>query len=123
MTPIPKTVPPEFSVYKAQELMRLYRIRHLPVVVGNRIVGLLSDRNAKAAALSKWGEDFIVKDVMIPDPYVAKPSSALEEILSEMIKYKYGSVVIQEKSGEVVGIFTLIDAIWLLRKILREQNR
>jgi acetoin utilization protein AcuB len=123
MTPLPKSIGPELPLAKAQEFMSRYRIRHLPVMVGNRVVGLVSDRNVKAAALSKWGEGFEVRDVMMPDPYVVRPTDSLDNVLSQMIKNKYGSVIIQEKSGEVVGIFTTVDAIWLLRKLLKRNKQ
>lgn len=122
MTPTPKSVGPEMPVVKAQELMAQNKIRHLPVMVGNRVVGLLSDRSVKAAACSKWGADFVVKEIMMPQPYVVRPTAALDQVLTQMMKYKYGSVIIQEKGGEVVGIFTSVDAFWLLRQILREVN-
>ena len=82
-------------------------------------MGLLSDRNAKAASLSKWGEGFLVEDVMISDPFVVQPSETLDSVLSQMMKNKYGSVVVQEKNGDVTGIFTTLDALYVLRKMLR----
>ena len=119
MTPVPAAIGPEISISKAQEIMSKNKIRHLPVMVGNRVMGILSDRNVKAAVLSKWGDGFLVKDVMIPDPYIVSPRESLTDVLTQMIKYKYGSVIVQEKTGEVVGIFTLVDALWLLKKLLR----
>lgn len=120
MTPIPKSIGPEVPLTKAQEIMAKLKVRHLPVIVGSTVVGLLSDRNAKAAALAKWGESFTVEDVMMPEPFVVKPSEKLDEVLSQMMKYKYGSVVVQEKNGVISGIFTTVDAIYLLRQILRD---
>lgn len=119
MTPAPKSIGPEVSLSKAQEMMAKLKVRHLPVVVGSKVVGLLSDRNAKAASLSKWGEGFLVEDVMISDPFVVQPSESLDSVLSQMMKNKYGSVVVQEKNGDVTGIFTTLDALYVLRKMLR----
>jgi len=119
MTPAPKSIGPEVSLSKAQEMMAKLKVRHLPVVVGGKVVGLLSDRNAKAASLSKWGEGFLVEDVMISNPFVVQPSESLDSVLSQMIKNKYGSVVVQEKNGDVTGIFTTLDALYVLRNILR----
>jgi len=119
MTPAPKSIGPEVSLSKAQEMMAKLKVRHLPVVVGGKVVGLLSDRNAKAASLSKWGEGFLVEDVMISNPFVVQPSESLDSVLSQMMKNKYGSVVVQEKNGDVTGIFTTLDALYVLRNILR----
>jgi acetoin utilization protein AcuB len=119
MTPAPKSIGPEVSLSKAQEMMAKLKVRHLPVVVGGKVVGLLSDRNAKAASLSKWGEGFLVEDVMISAPFVVQPSESLDSVLSQMMKNKYGSVVVQEKNGDVTGIFTTLDALYVLRRMLR----
>lgn len=119
MTPAPKSIGPEMSLSKAQEMMAKLKIRHMPVVVGSKVVGLLSDRNAKAASLSKWGESYLVEDVMISDPFVVKPSDKIESVLTQMMKNKYGSVVVQEKNGEVSGIFTTLDALYILRSLLK----
>jgi acetoin utilization protein AcuB len=122
MTPVPKSIGPELPISAAQELMSRNKIRHLPVMVGNRVIGVLTDRNVKAAALSNWGKEFTVKDVMMTDPYVVRPSANLEEVLTQMMKYKYGSVIVQDKGGEVTGIFTAVDGLWLLRKILKDSK-
>jgi acetoin utilization protein AcuB len=123
MTPVPKTVGPDLPLIKAQEFMSRYKIRHLPVMVGNRVVGIVSERNVKAASLSKWGEGFEVKDVMMPNPYVIRPTASLDNVLGQMIKCKYGSVIIQEKKGNIVGIFTTVDALGLLRKLLKVNKK
>jgi CBS domain-containing protein len=92
-------------------------------MVGNRVVGIVSERNVKAASLSKWGEGFEVKDVMMPNPYVIRPTASLDNVLGQMIKCKYGSVIIQEKKGNIVGIFTTVDALGLLRKLLKVNKK
>ena len=58
----------------------------------------------------------------MPEPYIVRPSTSIDEVLSKMMKYKYGSVIVQEKSGDVIGIFTAIDALWLLRQLLRDSK-
>lgn len=121
MTPVPKSIGPDLPIAKARDIMTEHKIRHLPVMVGNRVVGVLSDRNVKAASLSKWGEGFLVQDIMMPEPYLVRPSTSIDEVLGQMIKNKYGCVIVQEKGGDVVGVFTVIDALWLLRKSLREK--
>ncbi len=119
MTPVPMVIDAQIPITKALGVMSKAKVRHLPVVEGKRVVGLLSERDAKEAALSKWGADFLVKDVMHSDPYVVRPDTSLEKVLTQMMKNKYGSTVVQEKGGEVTGIFTTVDALYLLRRILK----
>lgn len=119
MTPAPMAIGPEVPLPKAQEMMVKFKIRHLPVVVGSKVIGLLSDRNAKAALLSKWGESLTVEDVMMSDPFVVKPTESLEFVLTQMMKHRIGSAIIQEVNGDISGIYTTVDALYMLRKMLR----
>ena len=41
----PITISPETGVLEASRLLRQHRIRHLPVVRGGRLVGILTDRD------------------------------------------------------------------------------
>lgn len=49
MTANPTTVAPAASPYEALETMRKVRVRHLPVVDGERIVGMVSMRDLRHA--------------------------------------------------------------------------
>ena len=47
MTPNPITVRPDTSLRKAQDLLHANQIRHLPVVQGKRLVGIITDRDLR----------------------------------------------------------------------------
>ena len=53
MTPMPHTIGSDISLKKAMEMMREFRIRHLPVQKGGQLVGILSDRDIKLASSFK----------------------------------------------------------------------
>lgn len=55
MTPNPDTVAPRHPAIEALRLMREGRYRHLPVVDGSRILGILSQRDF-------WGDEVAVVD-------------------------------------------------------------
>lgn len=46
------TAPPTMSLAQAQRLMREHNIRHLPVVAGNKLVGIVTDRDIREASPS-----------------------------------------------------------------------
>jgi acetoin utilization protein AcuB len=52
MPPKVITIKPDASLGDAEQLMESYHIRHLPVVQGGKLVGLVTDRDLKAAHLS-----------------------------------------------------------------------
>jgi acetoin utilization protein AcuB len=91
-------------------------IRHLPVVDGGRVVGLVSDRDVR------WGRADNGKptaaQVMSTDPYVASERADLAEVLSRLAEQKWGSVIMASDDGAVQGIFTTTDALNLLARRL-----
>ncbi len=62
MTPDPATVAPDDCPIDALELMRRLGCRHLPVMDGGRIVGMLSIRDLYAAIHEELSEDLKLRD-------------------------------------------------------------
>ncbi len=116
MQQFPHSIGQEIDLKKAEEQMKKFQIRHLPVLEGGKIVGILSDRDVKLAA--KFGEGLTVQDVMTADPYVVSPDTAVAEVFGKMAEHKYGAVLVAEKS-KVIGIFTAVDAFKILSEVYR----
>ena len=119
MTPCPHTVDPVESVAVAHERMRSNGIRHLPVVEGEALRGMLSERDVQIV-LSLVDVDpasVTVSHVMVRDPYCVSPGTPLLEVVERMASSKVGSAVVME-NGRVVGIFTTVDALLGLRDAL-----
>lgn len=121
MTPCPHTVGKDQSLAKAHELMREHGIRHLPVLDGGRLVGLLSDRDVHLVQSLRdvVSAQVPVEQAMSYDPYCVTPLTELEQVAREMARKKLGSAVVME-GPKVVGIFTAIDALetlaWMLER-------
>lgn len=122
MTTLPHTIGLEISLQKALEMMRTHQIRHLPVMDGGVLKGILTDRDIKLAASFKGAAELTVEDVMTPDPYTTTPDAALNTVVNEMAEHKFGCAVVQS-NHKVVGIFTEIDALKALAEVLRENYR
>jgi len=95
----------------AHRMMREHRIRHLPVLRGSKIVGVVSDRDLNMVETLKDvdPQTVLVSEAMSQDPYLVSPDAALDEVVSTMAKSKLGSAVITQHN-KVVGIFTTVDA-------------
>lgn len=114
MTPCPQTVGRDAPLAVAREQMSRFGIRHLPVLDDGDLVGILSDRElAMAERIGKDDPGLRVGDVMTPDPYIALPSTPLAEVADEMAHHRYGAAIIVDR-GNVVGVFTAIDALRVL---------
>jgi acetoin utilization protein AcuB len=117
MTFMPHTIGADISLKKAKAMMTEHGIRHLPVLDGGTLVGVLTDRDIKLAS-SLGGNETTVEDVMMPDPFVVEPEAALDQVVGEMAEKKYGSAIIQQANGTVVGIFTAVDGLRVLSETL-----
>jgi acetoin utilization protein AcuB len=112
MSTNPHSIGIEQPLSKAIELMKEYRIRHLPVLSAGKLLGIISDRDLKFA-LSLKGVDATqtpVGDIACEEVYSTHPHTPLDEVLKNMARGRLGSAVITD-NGKLVGIFTAVDAI------------
>jgi len=112
MTPSPHTIGRDQPLSKARDAMQRFGIRHLPVLDGGVLVGVLTDRDLRLLE-SVAGVDprtTLVEEAMTPEPYVVTADALLRDVAREMTEHKYGCAVVIER-GSVVGIFTTIDAL------------
>jgi acetoin utilization protein AcuB len=117
MTPAPHTIGATQTIAEAARRMRELHVRHLPVLDGGQLVGLLSDRDVRLVETLAERDDVRVDEVMSAEPFAVEASTPLTEVVSTMVRRKLGSAVVRERS-EIVGIFTTTDALALLERHL-----
>lgn len=121
MTKSPITIGRSASLAKAHDLMREHDIRHLPVMQGGRVVGIVS--RGDLHLLETIGEFPLeavdVAEAMTANPYVVPSETPVDTVVDTMAQHKYGSTIVVGADGEVVGIFTAIDAMRVLVDRLR----
>lgn len=111
MTRLPTEVDREASVSRAGTMMRNANIRHLPVMDGPRLFGVVSSRDIDlVSATAKDHGDLRVGDICSREPLVASPVDSVAEVARRMLERRVGSAVIID-AGLVVGIFTVTDAL------------
>ena len=116
------TITEDIPVADAIELLRTHGIRHLPVVRGDEVVGVVSDRDLKLAAMFRGSGVLQVGDVMTADPFIVHPGAAVERVVDIMAERKYGCAIVKAPGGGVLGIFTDRDALRLLSAVLRNNR-
>ncbi len=123
MTYAPHTVNSGMQLKTARQLMKKYRVRHLPVQFSGQLVGIISDRDLNfAKSFDKEGL-LMVDDVMTPDPYAVPPGTPLGEVVEKMATNLYGCAVVQGPDGKVKGIFTAIDGLRAISENLNIKKR
>jgi len=122
MTPSPLTIAPTSSLSKAIRLMRDNHIRHLPVIDGGRVVGVLSQRDIliMESLPGVNPTEVRVEEAMVRDVFTVGPEAPVGEVIETMIDRKLGSTIVCE--GErVLGVFTTIDALRALHALLERR--
>lgn len=121
-TPNPITATEDTKMQDLRALMRENGIRHLPIMRGEQVVGIVSDRDLKVAAgLSLTQESQIcARDIMAVDPVTVSGGESLEDVVFQMSEMKIGSVIVNDASDELLGIFTVTDALNALIEVVRE---
>lgn len=119
MTTNPYTIGADQTLTHAHDVLREHKIRHLPVLRGGRLAGIITQRDiALVEGLRDVDPNLIlVEDAMNQDIYTVTPDAPLDEVVSEMAAHKYGSAVVLQNS-KVVGIFTAVDVCTTLAELL-----
>jgi len=102
------------------------RVRHLPILDGDRLVGIMSDRDITRATPSPLLGDqrpeyarilntTLVSRIMRSAPITAPPDASLAEVVRLMVDNKIGAVPVVS-DGRIVGIVSELD---IMRTFLR----
>jgi CBS domain-containing protein/anti-sigma regulatory factor (Ser/Thr protein kinase) len=102
-----------------QKIMQENRITGLPVVEGQKLVGLVSMDDI-VTALDKGFIDCLVEDRMTRDVIVLQDDMPLSFAISYLNKYRYGRFPVLNKKHDLVGVLSSTDVI---RSLLVEMNR
>ena len=108
----------------ADDIMRLGRIRHLPVIDENgQLAGIVTQRDLFRGALAKalgYGEraqrqlmdTLLVKEVMTSDVITTSPDTLLADAAGVLVERKIGCLPVVD-SGSLIGIVTEGDFVAL----------
>jgi acetoin utilization protein AcuB len=125
MTPFPHSIDVDAPLEDAHKLMREHRFRHLPVVSGGEIVGVLTDRDIKLVLGPDFGSpderELRVRDAYVERPCVVPASTPVAKVARVMAQNRIGSAIVT-KHGKLVGIFTVTDACRALAEIIGDHE-
>jgi len=126
------TASPGMSVKEAFLVMRRHRVRHLPVVDGDKLVGIISDRDLRrpkwAEAVDDWtsyyqiDDQVAVRDVMTANPEVLRTYDKILKAVNIFREQRYGALPVLDKSGDLVGILSAQDLLLALEELLVESG-
>ena len=113
MTEGVKTIAPAAAAEDAWNAMRLNRIHHLVVTKGERVVGVLSDRDAGGRRGASVRANSTVADLMTAPAVTVDPTMTVRQAANVMRGRSIGCLVVVE-SGHAIGIVTVSDLLQLV---------
>jgi len=114
MTLNPVTVTPDTPLAEAYRIFHEYEIRHLPVVEGEKLVGVLSDRDVGREAILGGGLEQTVATLMTREVVTTSGDAPVQDAALEMHNRKIGCLPVIDGDRKLLGILTRNDLLEIL---------
>jgi CBS domain-containing protein len=111
MTDRPRCVAPETPVSEAAELMESEDVGSLPILDGEKLAGVVTDRDIVIRAVAK-GKDprgMPVREVASRELVTIRPEEDLSEALKLMASYQVRRLPVVDEENRLVGVLAQAD--------------
>ena len=110
MTPSPTTVEPGTTAQDAARTMKSEDVGSLPIVEGERLVGVVTDRDIAIRIVAEGkGIDTPVGEIASKDIVTVDPEQSLEEAVRLMAKHQVRRLPVTEEDGKLIGVLAQAD--------------
>ena len=111
MTTNPRGVESSTQVVEAAKLMKSENVGSLPVTEGDRLVGMVTDRDivVRVVAEGKDVQSATVGEIASKDLVTIDPQQNLDEALRLMAQHQVRRLPVVEEDGRLVGILAQAD--------------
>lgn len=127
------SVAPDTPITKAHQIMKKNKIRRLPVLDGERLIGIVTIGDIREASpsgattLSIWELNYLwsqlkVEDVMTRKVLTVTANEPMINAASKMLEYKISGLPVLDETDRVVGIVTESDVFRMLVKAHAEET-
>jgi acetoin utilization protein AcuB len=120
------TIDKETTIQDAISLMKKHSIRHLPVLEGGRLIGLVTDGDMRQVFVASLIEELDIDDVMIKDPITVTADTEIEDAAKIIYYNKIGALPVVDERYQAIGIVTVADimaAFIELMGVLKSSSR
>ena len=118
------TLPEDADLQRIDDLLKLHHIRHLPIVRGQRLVGLVTHRDLlRAQARVRDGQGVCASEVMTREVDTISPDTSVRIAIHKLLDDKVGCLPVVDAAGRLVGIFTESDAVRFAGRLLGEREQ
>jgi len=129
------TVTMDHTIGHAREIMKMKHIRHLLVMDGSELVGIITDRDVRSHLSPRVGTpiestsdratlETKLHQVMIRDLITVSPDTPVAEAASLILEHKIGCLPVIDRDGSTIGIITDADFLrYLAKEAKAEENK
>ena len=121
MTKSVLTINPHDTLKQVREIMTKHRVNQLPVVVDDKVVGIVTDRDVRDAYpssmrllrgkdIEEFADSHTVEEVMTFNVVTLGPDASLREAAQHVRKQRFGALPIVAH-GKLVGVITRSDLL------------
>jgi len=114
------------------DIMSLGRIRHMPVLGNNLVVGVVSQRDLFRAGISsvlqfrpsterEWLAKISVREVMSKPVMTVEPGDPIREAIEQMVRMKIGCLPVVD-GGTLVGLLSETDLLLYLERLIDREK-
>jgi CBS-domain-containing membrane protein len=105
-------ISPDATVYEALSEMATREVGALPVVIGDRLVGIVSERDyaRKVILQARSSKETPVRDIMTPSPATVSPETSVDACLRMMTFKKVRHLPVLD-DGKLAGIVSMGDLV------------
>jgi CBS domain-containing protein len=111
MTTRPRYVTPDTPVTQAAEVMESDDIGALPVVDGDQLTGMITDRDIVIRAIAK-GKDprgMPVREIYSREVLAVRPDDDIRDVLKAMAGYQVRRLAVVDQDNHLVGVVSQAD--------------
>jgi IMP dehydrogenase len=102
----PETLGPDNKLADAVDMMERYHISGIPIVEGEKLIGILTNRDIRFATdLDQPAESFMTRNNLVTAPV----GTSLEEAEAILQKHKIEKLLVVDDSGHLKGLITVKD--------------
>ena len=109
------------TLFDAEKLFKEHNIRHLPVVSGNQLIGILSYSDLLRISFSELSDNeekvdttvynaYTIEQVMAKNPVGVSPDQTVRDVTEILSKQSFHSLPVVE-NGELKGVITTTDLL------------
>lgn len=121
MTKVLIAVPVTKKISEVNQLFSDYKIRHIPVVEGDQLVGIISSNDIlkigysiaemDVEAINAIYDAYKLDDIMTANPVVIQDDVTIKEVAEILVEQQFHSLPVVDKNKVLVGIVTTTDLI------------